>query len=647
VRDITAQKLGEEAMRENKARFHGIFDLAPDAIFIADPAGRFVQVNDAACRSLGYTREELLLRRLTDVVDADCASQAEQRLGELRESPGYYESCHITRDGARVPVELAVQRIRLGGQPAMMAIARDVSERHQAKEQQSRLMALIEHSSDAIGLTTNDGLFLYLNRAGARMLGLDSAEQSNGRSILAFVPPSARHDFATRLLPTVLREGRWVGEGPIQSARDGQTIMAEMTLFLPAAAPTASPVLALIMRDVTSRLRAQEERSALESQLRQVKKMEAVGRLAGRMAQDFDRIVTAILGHSDRLQAALPADAALQDELEQIRAAAAQAGMLTAQLLALSRKQLVAPKVLDLNELLVEALPRLEPLIDEQVELRLLRNPRPCWVRAEARQIEQLLVHMVRNACDAMPSGGTLTIATSESELDRAYCDRHLGATPGPYALLRVSDTGHGMTAEVLEHLFEPFFTTKPAGQGAGLGLSLVYGFVSQSEGVIEVESQQNRGTTFRIHLPTALSLPTHPPEPEQSAGEPEVPRGSETVLLVEDEPMVLQLGQRILERQGYRVLPATSAEEALELFETHAAEIQLLVTDVVLPKISGRRLFQMLLARKPILRAVFVSGYANLAVTPDAPGPDASGFLPKPFTLPTLATKVREVLDR
>jgi signal transduction histidine kinase len=389
------------------------------------------------------------------------------------------------------------------------------------------------------------------------------------------------------------------------------------------------------------------ERRELGAQLQQSQKMEAVGRLAGGVAHDFNNMLTAILGSVELLLGDTGAAARGREELEIIREAATRAQDLIRQLLAFSSRQVLRPAVLDLNHLVGNVGKMLRRVIGEDVHLSTTLATDLGAVRADPGQLEQILVNLAVNARDAMPGGGELTIATTEVEYDLDHPppisrDR-LAPPPGPYVVLQVSDTGVGMSHEVLAHLFEPFFTTKPRGRGTGLGLATVYGIVHQSGGHIMVESAPDRGATFRIYLPRVDGPLDALPGP----GEIRAPvTGTETVLLTEDDPLVRLLARTVLERAGYAVLAAAGGKEALILADDHRGPIHLLLTDVVMPEMSGRELMHHLAERRPEVKVLYVTGYSEDAVAQHGVLDPGTAFLPKPFTPEVLTRKVREVLD-
>ena len=373
--------------------------------------------------------------------------------------------------------------------------------------------------------------------------------------------------------------------------------------------------------------------------------MEAVGRLAGGVAHDFNNLLTAISGYSDLLLHRLPDYSTLRREVEEIRKAGDRAAALTRQLLAFSRRQVLQPKVLDLNAVVTNMEQMFGGLIGENIERSTSLSPSLSRVKADPGQIEQVIVNLVVNARDAMPDGGRLTIATADADLSPTYAAAHPEVRPGPHVLLSVADTGHGMSDETQEHLFEPFYTTKEKGKGTGLGLATVYGIVQQSGGHLRVNSAAGRGSTFLIYLPRVEA----PEGGVHAADRPLPPHpspGTETVLLAEDEEVVRRFAREILSGNGYKVLEAGNGREALLLSEANRGEIHLLLTDIIMPQMNGRELTERIRPLRPALRILYMSGYTDDAILRNAVMEDGIPFLQKPFTPEGLARKVREVLD-
>ncbi len=391
--------------------------------------------------------------------------------------------------------------------------------------------------------------------------------------------------------------------------------------------------------DISEQRQAARERQRLEEQLRQSLKMEAIGRLAGGVAHDFNNILTGILGFTELIMTSIDARDAIYEDVEEIRIAAGRAAELTNQLLAFSRKQLVAPRVVRPNDVVASSERMLARIIGEDVRLRFEPDPEAGVIKIDPAQLDQILVNLSVNARDAMPGGGALTIRTAQVVLDG---ERSEGQPPvsGTYVALSVIDTGHGMDQQTQQHIFEPFFSTR--GAGTGLGLATIYGIVKQNAGLIEVSSQPGLGTTFTILFPAVQE-----PIAASSAAAAAPPGGSEVVLLVEDEKMVRRLAKRILEQQGYGVISADSGAQALQLCAQREGAIDLLLTDVVMPEMNGRELCELLRERLPGLRTLYMSGYTDDIIADNGALYEGTNLIKKPFTVEELAGKVREVLNR
>jgi two-component system cell cycle sensor histidine kinase/response regulator CckA len=420
-------------------------------------------------------------------------------------------------------------------------------------------------------------------------------------------------------------------------------VIAVLEFFMPQTRAEDRRLVGLISA-VTAQLGAVIHRKFLEEQLRQSQKMEAIGRLAGGVAHDFNNLLTVIIGHAFLLREEV-ADGSLSSEsAEEILESAHRAAALTRQLLAFSRREVVQPQVLNLNDVVSGMDRMLRRIVGEDIELLTSMDTPLDRVKADSTQMEQVILNLVVNARDAMPEGGRLTIQTSNTvELLDAVAAERNGVRAGNYVLLKVSDTGHGMDAETMRHIFEPFFTTKEVGQGTGLGLSTVYGIIHQAGGAISVSSEPGSGTAFQIYLPRTEELAEH----GQPAADAPKAGGEHTILLVEDEPGVRRMVRQALRRQGYNVLEAASAAEALQLCQRHRNSIHLLVTDVVMPHMSGRQLAQQVRSLLPQLRTLFISGYAHEASENQVEFGTEDAFIAKPFTPEVFVGKIREVLQK
>lgn len=548
---------------------------------------------------------------------------------------------------------------------SFIVIRRDVAERRHAQETVDRFFGL---SLDMLCIAGFDGYFKRINPAWERNLGYTTQELLS-KPWLDFVHPEDREatiaegEKLFNGVDTVLFENRYI-------CKDG----SHRVLLWSAAPSREEKLIYAAARDITLRKRTEQdirelnealerrvlerttqledaskellseitERKSLEAQLLQAQKMEAVGRLAGGVAHDFNNLLTVIAGFGELLSESLDRDSPLREYSEEIKKAAERASHLTRQLLAFGRRQILQPQVLDLNTVVADVDKMLRRLIGEDIQLRTVQSPGLGRVMADPMQIQQILLNLAVNSRDAMPKGGKLTIETANVKLDDAYARGHINVTPGPYVMLAVSDTGTGMDAETQAHIFEPFFTTKEKGKGTGLGLATVYGIVKQSGGNIYVYSEPGLGTTFKIYLPRVEEIV---PPPTAIKPKEALPETQKTILLVEDEAGVRTLARKVMESKGFKVLEATHGEQALNILEDHEGPIHLLLTDVVMPRMSGRELAERLGDKHPEVKVLFMSGYTDEAIVNHGVLQSGIAFIPKPFTPDALVRKVHEIL--
>jgi len=499
---------------------------------------------------------------------------------------------------------------------------------------EERFRALVENSSDALLLIDAEGRVTYITPSSGRHLGW-GPEQILGRSIFDFIHPEDRGIIGVRMAETLQNPARPITEELRFQHADGTWRFMEGVGVNRLADPSVGAIV-INARDIS-------DRRKLEAQLRQAQKMEAVGQLAGGVAHDFNNLLTAILGYCNLMLDEMPGENPMRADLEEIQSAGERAAALTRQLLAFSRRQILQPQIIDLNMLVRQLEKLLRRLISEDVELVTALAEGLVPVRVDPASIEQVLVNLAVNARDAMPVGGRLTIETANVELGDAYAVTHVTMKAGPYVMLAVSDTGHGMDEATRARVFEPFFTTKEQGKGSGLGLATVYGMVRQSGGYIWVYSEPGHGTTFKVYLPPAESR-TATELADRGRRVTDATHGWETVLLVEDEDAVRALAREVLRRYGYVVLEARHGVEALRVAERHPDAIHLMVTDMVMPHMSGRDLADRLSTVRPRMKVLFISGYTDHALMHRDLTPGAA-FLQKPFTPEVLARTVRSLL--
>jgi PAS domain S-box-containing protein len=558
---------------------------------------------------------------------------AQGRAALLSEDSARTVDRHLLRaDGSRVPVEVSGSLVTIGEESLAVLILRDVTERVQAelrlRESEKQYRLLFDSNPHPMWVYDPATLaFLAVNQAAVRLYGY-TRDEFRAMTIADLGPPED-------LVPP------WDGEAGAASGfsrhrRKGGAaldvdIVSSVIVF------RGTPARLVLAMDMSDKKR-------LEAQLLQAQKMEAVGRLAGGVAHDFNNLLGVITGYSDLLSKNLEAGHPGRKRLEQIQRAAERATGLTRQLLAFSRKQVLEPKVLDLNEVVADVEKMLDRLIGEDVQLVTVFGSDLGKVRADRGQVEQVLLNLVVNARDAMPRGGRLLLETSNAVLDQAYARLHPEARPGPYVLLAVSDTGHGMDAQTQSHIFEPFFTTKEEGKGTGLGLATVFGIVSQSGGSVDVYSELDWGTTFRIYLPRIDDESAVASRPASASP---APAGTETILLVEDAEPLRVMIREILEGGGYTVIEATDPEQALAGAQAPGRSIHLLLTDVVMPRMSGPELAERLRSGATVSpRVLYMSGYTDEAIGHHGVLEPGTHFLQKPFTSEALLRKVRDALD-
>ncbi len=667
--ELTERRVAEKARQQSQDELDRILRTVPDIIYRLDTQGRITFINEAV-RAYGYDPSAMLGQTMLEFVAREDRARALHRLDERRtgdRATKSFELRLLPADGPertfevrsdaldQTPVFLvdasglySTERPTTASFLGTQGIARDITQRKRAeealRESEEKFRSLFVQAADASYLIqderyidcNDEALRLYdSDRAG--IIGSTPADwspeyQSDGQ-------PSAAG--ATAHMAQALRDGHcrfaWT-----HRRQDGSPVETEVTLTCVGLA--GQPVLFASVRDVTGERQSERERAKLQAQLTQAQKMESVGRLAGGVAHDFNNMLNVVYGHAEMALLEVPADSPVHRDLEEIYTAAKRSADLTRQLLAFARQEVVSPQVLNLNEAITPMLQLLRRLIGEDIDLVWKPAAALPPIHIDLSQVDQLLANLSVNARDAIAGVGTLVIETSRIALDEEFCTAHGGLKPGPYVLLAVSDDGCGMDKETAERIFEPFFTTKIAGEGTGLGLSTVYGIVKQNNGAVTVYSEPGQGTTFRVYFPALPDVPTR--RQALATAAPQL-GGSETLLLVEDEAPILRVAQRTLTRLGYTVLAAHTPAEAIELATEHPGDLDLLITDVVMPGMNGRDLATQLVTLRPGLRVLFMSGYTADVIGRHGVLDAETPFIAKPFTTASLASKVREVLKQ
>ncbi len=649
-RDISERKRSEQALRESEQRMQSVFRSAPVGIGVVVKRV-FTQVNQRLCAMTGYQEAELVGQssRMLYPSDEDYDFVGREKYVQIQShGTGTVETHWRRKDGVIIDVLLSSTPIDLedwGKEVTFTAL--DITARKQAeaalRESEARFSISFKSSPAPLVLSEIDtGLFLDVNDRWVEMLEFSADEQlgQTSQTVGIWEDPAERD----RLVRKLRQEGQLRDEPIRFKTKTGRIIIALWSAEV--INLSGKEAMLSMISDITQLRQSEAERTRLSEQLSQAQKMESIGRLAGGVAHDFNNMLSVILGHAELALGELPAEHPLRGDLEEIQKAAQRSADLTRQLLAFARKQTVAPRMLDLNETVAAMLKMLGRLIGEDIELLWHpgRSMKPVLV--DPAQIDQLLANLCVNARDAIGRGvGRVIIETDMTLLNQDDGAQHAGFIPGEYAVLSVSDNGCGIDPETRPHIFEPFFTTKGIGAGTGLGLATAFGIVSQNKGLINVYSEPGRGSTFRIYLP-AHPAGSSEPTPEPATAIPTA-RGCETVLLVEDEPAIQEITTMMLERLGYRVICAGRPSEALRLAGTHADEIDLLFTDVVMPEMNGRDLAHELLGKFPNQKALFMSGYTADVIAHQGVLDPGVRFIQKPFSIKDLACKIREVLDQ
>ncbi|MGA7906179.1 MAG: PAS domain S-box protein [Candidatus Sulfotelmatobacter sp.] len=630
----------------------------PDAVVAVNADGVIAQVNSQAEVLFGYRRGELVGQKIEVLVPARSRKEHRQDRKhfvvqpKIRRMGAGLDLSGRRKDGTEFPVEIALSPVQTESGVLVLSAIRDISDRKRVEEElrrvhselerqqnrqlweyQTRLASIVDSSEDAIIGKTLDGIITSWNKGAERIYGY-AAEEVVGKSI-SIIAPKDRSDEIPRILERIGRGESMQYFESVRVAKDGRRL--NVSLSVSPIRDTEQKIVgaSAIARNITERIRSEE-------QLRQSQKMEAVGRLAGGLAHDFNNILGILTSCNELVRDRVDAKSEASSYLDTMREAIQRGASLTRQLLAFSRKQVLQPEVLDLNLRLKETSKLLRPLMGDDVEIVIVKRSENAIVEADPGQLDQIVLNLAVNARDAMPQGGKLVLETADVDFDENFARAHPPMTAGKYVMLAVSDTGTGMDEATVPHIFEPFFTTKEAGKGTGLGLATVYGIVKQNGGHIWVYSEPGHGTTFKIHLPSAEYKIGGSPQAEAQASPPR--RQGTKILLVEDDNIMRRLTRQMLEEHGYAVVEASDGKAALEQVLADSAGIELVLTDVVMRSLSGPELVRRLKDSHPKIKALYMSGYTGeLIAQPELAGGRA--LLEKPFTRAALLKAVDAAL--
>ena len=646
IEDVTERRKTQGAVLKSLEMFRAVFETARDSIFIKDRSRKYLLVNRALCRLMGLSREELLGKTDEELFEAPMARIIRESDAKVLDGEVLVNEPTLTIQGEAhtfhsIKVPLLDPKGHVFG---LCGIVRDITQRNRDEralaESEATLRGVFRAAPLGIGMAKNR-IITWCNDEMGHMLGYAPGELE-GRHTRELFFSVAEYERVCRHCFGSLRD-REIGRLDTEWRRKNGRYM-DVRISCAALHP-GNPAKGVVFTvlDVTDEKRSEAERHHLESQLLQAQKMEAVGRLAGGIAHDFNNLLTGITGNVSLALLDLEKESPTAGILIEIESVADRAAKLVRQLLAFSRRQIIEPEVVDLNRIIEDLQTLLDRIIGEDIRLHTRLEEDLGRVRVDPGQIEQVLVNLVVNARDAMPRGGRLSIETQNVEFDRTHCDANLGLNPGRYVMITVSDTGTGMTEEVRSRIFEPFFTTKPVDKGTGLGLSTAYGIVSQHGGVIRAYSEEGLGSTFRIHLARVDEAEGPKADSDDSKS---WPTGEETLLFVEDEPLVRRLTVQILKRLNYRVITAENGPQALAAARAHDGPIHLLMTDVIMPEMNGKVLADRLSKEIEDLKVLYISGYTQDVIIHHGLVENEIHFLSKPFTPMDLARKLRAVLE-
>lgn len=631
--------VSKDELQRSEQLLSAIISSLTEAIFIVDSTTRrIVTCNAAAEEIFGYKSAELLGQPIRMLHLNDGAADYFEGKGFVSPRAGKFVEMEYQlrrKSGEAFPVETFIKPIAQGNGiiEHHVFVVRDISERKKAEEERTRLSQLVEQAVESVVITDTEGKIIYVNHAFEEVSGY-KREEVLGKNPRILKSGKQDPAFYSEMWGTISKGQTWRGR-LINQRKDG-TLFEEEAILSPVRDTSGAIVsFAALKRDITKQME-------MEQQLLQSQKMEAIGRLAGGVAHDFNNLLTSILGFAQIVLEQAGPQSPMAEDIQEIIRAGERAAALTQQLLAFSRRQVIEPKTLDVGTVVAEMEKMLKRLIGEDIDLRIKNDPGAWQVKIDPNQFGQVLINLAVNARDAMPKGGMLSIDVKNERVEEKLAYRHEQIAPGEYVVVSVSDTGSGMPEDVQRHLFEPFFTTKPKGKGTGLGLATLYGVVKQNKGAVTVYSEVGKGTAFRIYLPRYAEAG----KPRESVVEvAEVLSGKETILLVEDEKMVRTMAERGLGNRGYKILACGTGQEALAVMDKMREPIHLLLTDVVMPEMSGPDLAKKVEEKRPGIKVLFMSGYTDEMMAAHGILEEGTHFIQKPFTPSTLAKKVREVL--
>ena len=665
-RNITEHKHAEMALLESEQRFKTIIKNLPGAVFAHDLEGRFLFVNKTASTITGYSEQELLSMTVPDIDSNEFTKDERHQLWHslnIGESKTI-QSTHTRKNGSKYPVEIHLNAISLGNQPVILPIAIDITERKKAEkeiaEQHSLIKAIYSNAPFIMMVVDRNRRLRQVSGFATQFAGSPAEEMIGLRGGEAMRCLHALDDprgcgFGEFCKGCVIRNKviETLEHGVVNlqfeasfdfSSEDRTQTLALLVSTTPIPFQGENMALVTIM-DITERKQAENEKERLQAQLSQAQKVESVGRLAGGVAHDFNNKLTIINGYAEMAIDMMDPSDPVRETIQEIYAAGNQSAGIVRQLLAFARKQTISPVLLDLNNTISGMLKMLQRLIGENIDLAWHPGKNLWPVKIDPSQVDQIMANLAVNSRDAISDVGNLTIETKNTIVDEDYCRLNPEAIPGHYVMLAVSDDGCGIEKEGRDQIFEPYFTTKETGKGTGLGLPTIFGIVKQNEGFLNVYSEPGEGTTFKIYFPSEVTESSSLESVKESSGK--IPKGSETILLVEDEPPILKMGREMIKRLGYKVLTAENPNDALRQSLEYDGKIHLLITDVVMPEMNGRDLSVHLSKNHPGLKSLYMSGYTADVIAHHGVIDEGVQFIQKPFSLKDLAEKVREVIEQ